>query len=168
VEPDKERLVLRLVRGPGGREPIANEEFLQQWPATDGVALGLELLRRAVAEESSDDAEFAMVVCWRFGWTAEHLPSLLALADADWHERHEDVVQALGKLRSEQSLTALERLVHVRMPYLEYNDSTALANHALHAVAAIGGPEARHVLDDASSDSREAVAATAARLRNRV
>lgn len=75
------------------------------------------------------------MVCFRFGFTDDHLQPLLTLAFADWHQRHEDVASALGKLRSPASVDALEHLARWIPAYLEFDEARALAVKAIGRLA---------------------------------
>jgi hypothetical protein len=79
---------------------MAKEEFLERWPASDGVGLGQALLAPAALDRDADGVEYALIVCFSFGFTDELLPNLVQLAFADWHQCHGDVVSALDDLRS--------------------------------------------------------------------
>jgi len=85
--------------------------------------LGLDLLRDAVARRDPIDVELSLVVCFKFGFSDDHLSPLLALAFADWHQRHEDVARALGKLRSPASVDALVHLAEWVPGYLDFDDA---------------------------------------------
>jgi hypothetical protein len=169
MTPDQERLVLGLVIGQGGVSPLSKEEFLGRWPAQDGVELGLALLGNAIVERSSDDVEYALVVCFRFGITLDHLPLLDALSRVDWHFRHEDVAQALKDVGTEAAIPPLIMLLSARPPYLdELDEAVALARHALHGLERIGGSQARQVIEASVSDPRERVSANAQRMLRRM
>jgi hypothetical protein len=110
VSPEERSRIMALVTIPGGPESMPSEEFIRQSGVTDGTALGLDLLRDAVDRRDPLDVELALVVCFRFGFTEDHLQALTTLAFADWHQRHEDVAAGLGKIRSPASVDALHRL----------------------------------------------------------
>jgi hypothetical protein len=169
VHPDHERLILDLlVVVPGGRATRATDEFLRQWPATDGVALGRSLLSEALRERDSDGVEAALIVCASFGFEQDHLPDLLELAQVDWHNSHEDVAWALDGLRTDAALPAFARFVEVRLPYLSYDDSSALAIKALHGLEHLGTREARLIVERAVVDSRQPVYSSAKRILARM
>lgn len=145
MSPEERSLVMALFVVPG-RQPMSNEQFLREFGAADGTALGLDLLREAVDRRDPVDVELALVVCFRFGFTDGHLPPLLSLAFADWHQRHEDVASALGRLRSPASVDALVHLARWVPAYLETDEARALAVKAIWALGGIGGEAARQAL----------------------
>lgn len=75
-----------------------------------------------------------------------HVPALIALAEAPWHHRHEDVVHALQELRSPDSIAALERTAFSTHAYLAYDNNYALARKCTWALADIGSREAQEAL----------------------
>jgi HEAT repeat protein len=146
VTPEERESILALAIVPG-RDALSAEAFLKNFGATDGEALGLSLLRDAVARRDTIDVELALVVCFRFGFSEAHLPLLEALATASWHQRHEDVADALARVRSPTSVQALAHLASWVPEYLEYDDARALATKAIWALGAISDPGAHDALE---------------------
>jgi HEAT repeat protein len=104
----------------------------------------------------------------RFGFTDGHLQLLLALAFADWHQRHEDVASALGEVHSPVTVDALVHLAHWVPGYLEFDDARALAVKAIWALGGIRGEAARRALTSLASSPCGIVAENAvAQLRSR-
>ena len=147
MSPEERSLVMELFVVPGGRQPLSSDEFLCRFGAADGIALGLALLRDAVERRDPVDVELALVVCFRFGFSDAHLEPLITLAFADWHQQHEDVAAALGKLRSPAAVDALVRLAWWVPAYLEFDDARALAVKAIWALGGIGGDAAHGALE---------------------
>jgi HEAT repeat protein len=160
VSPEERSLVMALFVVPG-REPMSNEQFLREFGATDGVALGLDLLNDAVARRDPVDVELALVVCFRFGFSDGHLQPLISLAFGDWHQRHEDVASALGRLRSPASVDALVHLAGWIPTYLEYDEARALAVKAIWALGGIGGEDAHQALSSIAGSSCAVLAESA-------
>ena len=160
MSPEERSLVMSLFVVPG-RQPVSNDQFLKEFGAADGTALGLDLLRDAVDRRDPVDVELALVVCFRFGFTNDHLQPLLALAFADWHQRHEDVASALRELRSPASIDALVHLARWVPVYLEFDDARALAVKAIWALGGIGGGAARGALTSLASSPDSIVAENA-------
>lgn len=130
-----------------GRETLSTDEFLEGFGTTDGEALGLDVLREAVARRDPVDVELALVVCFRFGFSGGHVPLLVTLTFAAWHQRHEDVAMALGKIGSPASVEALVRLAEWVPSYLDYDDARALATKAIWALGSISGDAAHDALE---------------------
>jgi hypothetical protein len=152
MSPEERSLVMALFVVPG-RQPMSNEQFLKEFGAADGRALGLDLLRDAVDRRDPVDVELALVVCFRFGFTDDHLEPLLSLAFADWHQRHEDVASALEKLGSPASVDALEHLARWIPAYLEFDEARALAVKAIWALGGIRSETARQALTSIADSS---------------
>jgi HEAT repeat protein len=161
MSPEERALVMALVVLPGGRQPMSLDEFLRQFGAADGVALGLDLLRDAIKRRDPVDVELALVVCFHFGFSDRHLQPLLTLAFADWHQRHEDVASALGELRSPAAVDALLHLAQWVPTYLEYDDARAMAVKAIWALGGIRSDAARSALKTLASSTNDIVAENA-------
>jgi hypothetical protein len=143
---DHRRLIYSLVTVPGGPSPISHEEFLRRFGASDGSTLGLQLLRDATERKDGDGVELALIVCFAFGFTSDHLKFLVELAFADWHVKHEDVVTALSQLRDPDTVNALHHATQWVPPYLAFDENRALARKAIRALGGIPGDRARHAL----------------------
>jgi len=154
VTPEQQSLILALAVAPGGREPLSRERFLGELGVSDGVALGLDLLRDAVARHDADDVELALIVCFNFSFAEDHLDLLVGLAFADWHQRHEHVATALGEIASSSAVDALHHLATWVPDYLDFDDARALATKAIWALGSIRADNARRALQNlAMSDS---------------
>lgn len=163
LTPEERSRVLALTVVPAGREPLSAEDFLRGFGTTDGVGLGLDLLRDAVARRDPVEVELALVVGFKFGFSEGHVPLLVELAFADWHQRHEDVASALKVVCSPESVDALTHLAEWVPGYLDYDDARALATKAIWALGAISGNAARTALESlaCAGDSIVAEAAKA-------
>jgi HEAT repeat protein len=161
MSPDERALVMALVVLPIGRQPLAADEFLREFDASDGVVLGLDLLRDAVDRHDPVDVELALIVCFKFGFSDDHLQPLLTLAFADWHQRHEDVASALGRLGLPASVDALLHLAQWVPPYLDFDDARALATKAIWALGGISGDAAHKALKSLASSQCSIVAENA-------
>ncbi|MCP4309498.1 MAG: hypothetical protein GY788_32410 [bacterium] len=146
MTPDEQELVMKLVIAPG-RDAMPRAEFLEEFGADDGPALGLRLLRDAVDRRDPDDVELALIVCFVFGFSEEHLPLLLDLSFADWHFRHEDIVWALKDYKSPEAIDALMHAAQSVPGYLEWDEARALASKAIWALSAIDGRDAERALE---------------------
>ncbi len=168
MTPEQTSLVTALSYGVSGPS-ISKEEFLRHWPADDGSRLGRDLLAQALADGNGDDLEYALIVGFTFGLTADYLPLLSQAAHADWHYRHEDVAQCLSILGTVEALPALAALASARPSYaVNVDDAVALARHALHGIERVGGGQARALLTTALEDEREPVRANARRMLDRM
>jgi hypothetical protein len=152
---------MKLVIVPGHDRPLTAEEFLRQFNATDGISLGLHLLVDAIDRQDPIDVELAFVVCFQFGFSDGHLDPLITLAFSEWHQRHEDVAMALGKLRAASSVAALEHLAQWVPSYLEFDESRALAVKAIWALGSIRGEQAHRALESLSQSTCRVVAENA-------
>jgi hypothetical protein len=163
VTPEDRSAVMSLAAVPGRGRAGSPEGVLRHFGADDDQALGLSLLRDAVDRQDGLDVEMALIVCAVFGFTTDHLDLLIKLASADWHQKHEDVVSALGRLRSPAAVDALYHTAWWISDYLDFDESRALAIKAVWALGGTPGPEAeqalRQLLDAESEIVREAASA---------
>lgn len=146
MAPEDRDAIRGLVVVPGRVRAGSPEGVLRHFGTTDGQALGLSLLADAVARRDDVDLEYALVVCSVFGISLDHQPLLLRLSSADWHQKHEDVVSMLGRLRSPLAVHALYAATQSVPPYLEYDGGKALTRKAIRALGGIPGPDARQAL----------------------
>lgn len=151
---DAERTLVFELVSPGIPKGLFLERFRG---ATDGKKLALNLLEEALQSRVPDDVECALVVGFTFGFSADHLNALVRLLDENWHFRHEDVVTALGTLRDERAVRALIRAANYLPPYLEYDESRALAIKAIWAIGQIPGRESLAALRELEESSDEII-----------
>lgn len=105
----------------------------------------IELARRlesALSSRNPKQVEFAVNDAFPVLHSV-HVPALIALAEAPWHERHEDIVRALQILRSPEAVGALERTTLSNHEYLANDNNYALARKCTWALADIGTVEAK-------------------------
>lgn len=122
-------------------------DFLSRFRGSkDGQQLCSDLLTEAIGSKSADDVEYALMVGYTFGFTDAHLKPLLDLASAPWHFKHEDVVTALGQLKSPKAVEGLHAATKWIPEYLDFDESRALAVKAIWALGRIKGPEAEAAL----------------------
>lgn len=123
---------------------ISEDSFHREYPIERGEAssVGLAMLRRACVERDPVGVEFGLYLGHRFGISADYLDVLLVLAAADWHERHEDVVDGLAQLKAPASVDALYHTALAEHPYRNYDDASALGVKAVRAIGGIETPEA--------------------------
>jgi hypothetical protein len=146
VTPADRRAIACLVIVPGRSRSGSPEDVLRHFETTDGRSLGLRLLRDAVDRQDNLDVEMALIVCFTFGFTVDHLDLLMQLTSADWHRKHEDVVSALGLLRAPTAVDALYHAAWWIPDYLDFDESRALAVKAIWALGGIPGIEAEEAL----------------------
>lgn len=127
----QQQLILDLIRG-----RISDEEFFQEVGIARAGATGfvMRTFEEACSQNNEVDVEFALYAGFHFGFTPVFLDILIRLSDAEWHCRHEDVVTALGELGETGAVEALYRAALKIHPYLEFDDSRALAGKAIWAL----------------------------------
>ena len=157
MTPQERSLVLELAGVPG-RDPLPKDEFLRQFGASDGMQLGLTLLRDAVQRRNAEDVEWSLIVCFSFGFLPQHFDLLVDLAFAEWHQRHEDVASALAEFRSPAAVKGLVHLAQWVPQYLDYDDARALAVKAIWGLGAIPGLSARRALEQLATAENSIVA----------
>jgi hypothetical protein len=146
VTPEQEQVIFGLVHAPSRPPTTSPEDVLRCFNTEDGSALGLTLLSEAADHNDSDEVELALLVCKTFGFTDAHLPLLLALAGADWHVSHEDVVWYLGSFQSPDVVDALYRATQWVQGYLDFDDNRALARKAIWELGKQQSQKSRDVL----------------------
>lgn len=104
-------------------------------------------LYAAIEGRNADAAEEAINEAYAVGLHPAMTPSLISLAESSWHTRHEDVVQALQRLRPPDAVEVLERVAGTKPDYLAYDELDGLARKCTWALADIGTPEARASLE---------------------
>jgi hypothetical protein len=163
MTPEERLLVLSLVVVPGRQHEDHREDVLRHFGASDGRMLGLALLNDAIRRKDAVDVEMALVVSNTFGFTSGHLQSLVVLSSAGWHQKHEDVVSALGELRDPAGVDALYEVTQWIPDYLEFDESRALARKAIWALGKTPGEQATGALGRLVSSDDEIVQEEAAR-----
>jgi|LauGreDrversion4_2_1035121.scaffolds.fasta_scaffold466205_2 hypothetical protein len=128
-------------------------EFLKQFRfSTNGQLLCGELLSEAIKSRAAQDVEWSLIVGYTFGFTEQHLEPLLILSKEPWHFKHEDVVTALGKLKTPKAVDGLlDATKHIPI-YLDFDESRALAVKAIWALGGIEGSEADAALKEVMSN----------------
>ncbi|MEV6304303.1 HEAT repeat domain-containing protein [Actinoplanes sp. NPDC051861] len=146
MTPEDRQLILSLVSVPGRAAEGSKKELLDHFGASDGSTLGLELLLDASRRRDRIDVEMALIVANIFGVTPEYLSPLSLLVTADWHEKHEDVVSAIGGLHDPCTVSQLFEATQFIPDYLDYDESRALARKAIWALGSIPGRDAEKAL----------------------
>jgi hypothetical protein len=147
VTPEQRNVVLGLVLVPGRGRQSSPDDVLRCFGSSDGAGVGLDLLRRAVADRDPADVEAALLVCQTFGFGPDHLPLLLELASANWHHKHEDVIWYLGSYHSPEVVDALIAATEWVPGYLDFDENRTLARKAIWELGKQPGGRAREALE---------------------
>ncbi len=128
-------LILDLALG-----KLSRPEFLLAFRpfSADPSSLIIFCLQESYEERSPDGVDRAMLLGYSFQFTTSHVEILCKLAFADWHFKHEEIARALDIIRDPCAIDALEYLARTKYPYLEYDDSRALAVKAIWALGNLG------------------------------
>ena len=59
-----------------------------------------------------------------------------------WHEKHEDIVFLLQKIRDSESVECLYQAIFLRPAYLKWDDNYSFERKCIHAIAKCGNQEA--------------------------
>ena len=167
---DERKLIMAMVKlpQPASTKSPAREEFLRRFRAsTDGQKLSHELLIEAIESQDPTDVELSLVVGFIFGFTEQHLSVLLSLAPAPWHISHEDVISALGSLKTPKAVEALRGATKWIPDYLDYDENRALAVKAIWALGSIEGLEAEAALSELMHDPDPILASNATKQMKR-
>jgi len=137
-----------VITPPRGVSQISKEEFLRHFPsAIEHGKLAVRLLEDACQAQNAEDLQCALIIGFAFGFVPEHLNTLRHLVESGWHYSHEDVVSALGELRTADAIGALFHATCWIPKSLEYDESRALAVKAIWALGKIPGAEAETKLE---------------------
>jgi hypothetical protein len=126
-----------------------------QTSAEDAPQFGLRVLRQALSEHDARLVDFGAYVGHRFGFVQEHAELLMQLAEAPWHQSHENIVFGLNKLRDARSVDVLCRTTRAKYAYLEYDDTFSLGVKCIWGLAAIADQRALDCLDQLASSGNE-------------
>ncbi len=125
-------------------------------------ALSKKILTRALAEKDADAVESGMFLMARFGYAGQDFLNVLnTLALEPWHQRHEDIVFQLGKIKDPSSVPVLAQTAIANHKYLENDEAFALGSKSIYALRNIGTPEAVDVLSDLARSPNEILRKTA-------
>ncbi|MCW2943017.1 MAG: hypothetical protein JWN00_6002 [Actinomycetia bacterium] len=159
MTPEDQQVIIGLTFVPQKGRKNTPEDVLCHFGATDGIALGLRLLRDAVERKDGLEVGLALYVCGTFGLTMDHLELFVELASADWHRSHEDVANGLEALRTSAAVNALYHLAWWIPDYLDWDENRGLARKAIWGLGKTPGPEAeqalRRLLDEPDEIVRE-------------
>jgi hypothetical protein len=132
-------------------------------PLTQAQADALREINAALANREPEDFANALFMAYTAGMHEFMAGALIAAADADWHQRHEDLALTLQDFRLPASVPVLERLALARHAYLDYDDKFGLARKCTWALADIGTSAARAALERLAANPNAQIAAYAAR-----
>lgn len=120
----------------------------------------------------SGDLSYETVRAWcqlgeLFGRSHRATPILCSLLNSEAHEGHEELADTLQNLRDPKSVDCLFYCAQRRLPYLDYDDSSAFARRCVWALHDIGTKEAVAKLEALANDPRREVSEeVTARLRS--
>jgi hypothetical protein len=130
----EQRLILDLLVG-----RVSDSDFRRQFPMRPEQAAEfvLGMLTRALRERDPVGVEFGLYLGHRFGFSDQHLEILCLLACVKWHERHEDVVDALAKLKSPRCVDVLYCAALTGHAYRQYDETESLGVKCIYVLEAI-------------------------------
>ncbi|WP_420590892.1 hypothetical protein [Bacterioplanoides sp.] len=76
----------------------------------------------------------------------EYIKLLIDLLPLEWHKSHENIVSHLQALKPAAAVSVLSSVAVTKYPYLEYDNSLALARKCTWALADIGTDDAKEAL----------------------
>jgi hypothetical protein len=147
-----------LVSVPGEPSGLTPGRILDEFGISNGHAWGLQLLRDAIVRRDPIDVELALIACFQFGFSEEHLDLLSDLAFAEWHHSHEDAAVALGQIGTANSVAPLQHLAIWVPEYLEFDDARALSSKAIWALGSNPADAARAALEQLAASDSDSVA----------
>ena len=118
----------------------------------------LQLLETAYNEKNAGDVEWSLGIVGIFNLLSkDYSKILLKLLEADWHYKHEDLVNAVRQLKIPEAVNCLYGTALKRFQYLEYDDFFSLAVKCIWALGAIKTVEAKDKLKLLSQSSNEII-----------
>ena len=120
-------------------------QFLEQLRPHQSAELSArQLLEEAIASRDAAEVEFTLAVVPALGHFPTHSTLFVALFRQQWHQRHEDMTRDLERFGAEkQIIEAFGWSAQVRLDYLDYNNSEALARKAIYALGRMNTPESQ-------------------------
>lgn len=115
-------------------------------------------LEQALVERSSDDVALLLLLAFHFQLSRSWAPLMARLLGEDWHRSHEDLASALQDLRDPVTVDALFEAAPRIHPYLDVDESRALAVKCLWALHDIGTERARQKLEVLSESPVQVIA----------
>lgn len=128
---------------------ISEVEFLDRYPVDlrgDNSTYISQSLDKARAKRDEVQLECILILLFRFGEAKWHFDILCQLLQEDWHMQHENIVLLLKDLKNPKSVDCLYWAALANLPYLDYDESHALAVKSIFTLDAIDTDEARDKL----------------------
>jgi hypothetical protein len=127
---------------------ITAQEFLRRRGETDGARLAANMILDAVSRQHANDLEVSLALSTCFdAMTAVPRDLLCALADADWHHSHEDIISRLDSLRDPGLIPVFVKATQWLPHHMAWDvDNRGLALRAIRAIAKIDDPKADEAL----------------------
>lgn len=124
------------------------ERFFREFrPAIDRISLISDFLEAAIQTQDDDNLDDTLFLGSGYGYCQAHLPLLIVLLRQEWHTQHESLVDIIAEFKSDTAIEVLDWAAQIRLAYLDYDDSKALARKAIYALAKIPSHEALEKLE---------------------
>jgi hypothetical protein len=124
---------------------------------------------KAIQEKNAADIEAYIYIVAVFDLYCQELTDIfIRLILEEWHERHEDIASILQEAKSARSVEALFKATNLKLDYLDYDDSHALAVKCIWALGEIGNDEAKEKLQVLSKSNNEIISDNAKQQINRI
>ncbi|MFI6713632.1 HEAT repeat domain-containing protein [Nonomuraea sp. NPDC050478] len=146
MTPEQREAVAGLLIMPGEGRKVTPERVLSLFNTDDGKIPVLALLDEAIARRDADELGLSLLAGFTFGFSHDCIEPLVRLCNEDWHQSHEDIVDALDGFHSAKAVHALHQVTQWVPEYLEWDDARALATKAIWALGKIPGPQAGEAL----------------------
>lgn len=118
-----------------------------------------EELQKAYSLKSGDKVEYILYLVFAFDAVNVRFVKLLNdLIICDWHKQHENIAMLLQKLKSPESVPVLFEVAQKDFPYLNYDESYALAVKCIWALGDIGNSVALEKLEVLSHSPNQIIA----------
>lgn len=137
-------------------EKITENEFLEQYPLSLNEVKNYvkERLELAYSEANGEDVEYALLIGFNFDVFSDDFVDILCKIILErWHTKHEDIALILQKLKNPRSIDCLYQTALMKLDYLHYDDTYALARKCIHALGDINTNDSRNKLQLLASSS---------------
>ena len=128
---------------------ISQGDFFRQYPVDLNVEKNyvLRTLENAYANKNAEDVEYGLLLGFLFeSFSGDYVDVLCKLILEKWHYKHEDIALILQELKDPKSVNFLYQAALLKLDYLNYDNSYALARKCIHALGDISTENSREKL----------------------
>ena len=92
------------------------------------------------------------------GFTLKYFKNILnSLLVCEWHQQHDNIVTLIQELSDEDSLEYVFNAIHLKLPYLEWDENYSFQVKCIRTIRNIGGENAIYYLETLCEDANSVV-----------